>query len=405
MKKLKLILFVFLCFFCNFVFVSAKRILTCEYDARIDDEKSSYVKIQAILYDDDRGFKMTYRSDDGNWNELDMSQPFYTVKDITQYAGNSPTDKIREEWNFNLNFELADDNSCPYVMTKVLPSEVIVEFTKTNEHCDNNYDGTYCTEVTVEKREDDAPSKPEVVNSCTVKPKTKETSSSTDIEVEFKNYTDGKIEFCLKSPNNDNEFKCTQAQTGDKFMELSVTDPKDNALDSYYIQLYEVPIILNPSEEYTSETCHIPLYLIHTDVKSKKWELTTSKKRFDEHFPPNMLHVPIIDGTNISNNITVGNCNAIVTGDFQKWLKELFYLIRIASIILVVVLTGMDGIRSFASFEDKNSKAFYNKLLIRLICLAIIFLVPSIIEVFLRIASANKNIANIIDNPFCGLFK
>ncbi len=70
-------------------------------------------------------------------------------------------------------------------------------------------------------------------------------------------------------------------------------------------------------------------------------------------------------------------CNRI--GKLNDYLKGGLNLIRIAGPIITIILTIMDGMKTFASFKDDESKKFFNRLYKRLICIAILFLVPTII--------------------------
>lgn len=63
----------------------------------------------------------------------------------------------------------------------------------------------------------------------------------------------------------------------------------------------------------------------------------------------------------------------------EDYLKGGLNLIRIAGPIITIILTIMDGMKTFASFKDDESKKFFNRLYKRLICIAILFLVPTII--------------------------
>ena len=114
----------------------------------------------------------------------------------------------------------------------------------------------------------------------------------------------------------------------------------------------------------------------------------------------------IIDKT--KNNLDLGkieNCQYLEADEFYGWLRGLLKIIRIGAIILVVILTGLDALKSFVSFDEKNSKNFYKHLLNRLMCIAILFLAPSVIELFISLFNANDVISKVSAEPFCGLLK
>ena len=54
-------------------------------------------------------------------------------------------------------------------------------------------------------------------------------------------------------------------------------------------------------------------------------------------------------------------------------------LIMIGGIILTIILSILDGIKTFASFKDEDSKKFFNNLKTRLICIVLLIIIPTII--------------------------
>ncbi len=101
----------------------------------------------------------------------------------------------------------------------------------------------------------------------------------------------------------------------------------------------------------------------------------------------------------------VNDCTYLKANEFWNWLSSVLKLLRIGAIVLVVVLTGVDSIKVFASSDDKNVKTFYKRLLNRLICVGLLVLVPSLIQLVINIFSVNDIISKISESesPFCGL--
>lgn len=62
------------------------------------------------------------------------------------------------------------------------------------------------------------------------------------------------------------------------------------------------------------------------------------------------------------------------------YIDFIINLIRIGGPVLIIVLTCFDGIKAVASFKDDENKKFFNRLKIRLICLILLFLIPTIIK-------------------------
>lgn len=62
------------------------------------------------------------------------------------------------------------------------------------------------------------------------------------------------------------------------------------------------------------------------------------------------------------------------------YIKGLLNIIRIGGPVLVICLTAFDAMKSISSFKDDENKKFWNHLKIRLICVIILILVPTIIN-------------------------
>lgn len=63
-----------------------------------------------------------------------------------------------------------------------------------------------------------------------------------------------------------------------------------------------------------------------------------------------------------------------------QYIKLIVDLIRIGGPLLVIFLTAFDGIKMITSFKEEENKKFLNHLKIRLICLVLLILVPTIIK-------------------------
>ena len=73
-------------------------------------------------------------------------------------------------------------------------------------------------------------------------------------------------------------------------------------------------------------------------------------------------------------------CEVLKSGGIYEYIKLALNIIRIGGPILVILLTAYDGIKMIASFKDDENKKFYNHLKIRLICLVLLLLIPTIIK-------------------------
>lgn len=116
-----------------------------------------------------------------------------------------------------------------------------------------------------------------------------------------------------------------------------------------------------------------------------------SKKILDDKF----------DGyiTNIFENIGVDigekDFCQLLLGDIDdngKKIKGIYYyirlvvnIIRIGGPILVIGLSALDAMKAISSFKEDENKKFYKNLKVRLICLALLILTPTIIDFLVKL--------------------
>lgn len=82
-------------------------------------------------------------------------------------------------------------------------------------------------------------------------------------------------------------------------------------------------------------------------------------------------------------NLNITSECGIISSDLKSWLKTLLNIINISALVLTVILGMLDFFKAVASGEaDANKKAF-KKFYTRLIVVAILFLLPVIIEFIL----------------------
>lgn len=82
-------------------------------------------------------------------------------------------------------------------------------------------------------------------------------------------------------------------------------------------------------------------------------------------------------------------CDILMGKDNKKglypYIKIVLNVTRIGGSVLVVILTGLDVMKVISSFKDDENKKFWNHLKIRLICLVVLILVPTIINFLLNL--------------------
>lgn len=80
-------------------------------------------------------------------------------------------------------------------------------------------------------------------------------------------------------------------------------------------------------------------------------------------------------------------CDTLNSDEIRPYIKGTLNVIMIAGPILTIILTILDGIKTFASMKDDEQKKFFDKLKIRLLCAALLILVPTIINFLLKFIS------------------
>ena len=82
-------------------------------------------------------------------------------------------------------------------------------------------------------------------------------------------------------------------------------------------------------------------------------------------------------------------CDILVGKDNEKglypYIKMVLNVIRIGGPVLVVILTAFDVMKVISSFKDDENRKFWNHLKIRLICLVVLILVPTIINFLVKL--------------------
>lgn len=114
--------------------------------------------------------------------------------------------------------------------------------------------------------------------------------------------------------------------------------------------------------------------LVNDESDAKK----TVKSSIDDFYEQLITHT----GVKIESDL----CNLFKEGSVIREYTDIgLNIIKIGGPILVILLTSMDGIKSITSQNEDQNKKFYSHLKIRLICVAVLFLVPTIIQTLLNI--------------------
>ena len=106
--------------------------------------------------------------------------------------------------------------------------------------------------------------------------------------------------------------------------------------------------------------------------------------------------------TDLKNNFdNKQDCNSLLGNPSNDksvaWLlvKVLNYL-RILGPLLVVILSGIEFAKTIVTSDDDHMKKTENRLVTRLILVAVLFLIPTLTKVLLQVF-------NVVSDPMCGI--
>ena len=311
------------------------------------------------------------------------------------------------------SFEIKDNGDCyDAVINLADPSTGIYRllFVENGFEWINGNAGSHYTEANITYlSENNQPKKDDIkmTSSCTVP-----VSGMNNIDFTFKMFSDGTKKFNIQPHNKDKTGDFDATAEAPYYME-SLPENKFNNLYWYMTipddQLSKIYIQKNFHEVDNNQfTCPDKIYLsapvTYNDI-GVRINITADE--------PDLSNNELVGGGGASLIITGGD--SVDLGEFEgcdilskdselgKYIVSALNFIKIIAILLIIFLSIMDAIKSFVSFDDKQNKQFYKRLLNRLICCAILFLLPSIIIMTLNIFNSNSIISNVSRNPFCKL--
>lgn len=97
--------------------------------------------------------------------------------------------------------------------------------------------------------------------------------------------------------------------------------------------------------------------------------------------------IVLLNGSNSDSNSN-DTCESML-GDFYKDLESIMGIIRIAGPLIVIFLTSMEYIVAITGKEDDAIKKVTNKLVTRLVLVAILFMLPSLLNLLLKFLDQN----------------
>ena len=110
------------------------------------------------------------------------------------------------------------------------------------------------------------------------------------------------------------------------------------------------------------------------------------------------------DGTKYSSSAT-DPCD-LISGKLQNVLHDIFFIISIAGIIILVVMTAISLVKIITASEDNALSNFVKGLWKRIICLIILLLLPMLITFIIQIVNdVAPSLGIKSNNPLCDITK
>ncbi len=143
------------------------------------------------------------------------------------------------------------------------------------------------------------------------------------------------------------------------------------------------------------------------DFEKLKDETLEEAKGPDEKSAPSIDDIKKwgAEGSTEESTPNLGDCS-IIGQNTRKFLNEIFSYISVGGIIIVIIMSILDGIKVITASEDGAMGNFLKGLRVRIICLVLLLVLPMLVTF---IVSTINNVANIAgvnsDNPLCGVTK
>ena len=97
------------------------------------------------------------------------------------------------------------------------------------------------------------------------------------------------------------------------------------------------------------------------------------------------------------------NCNAIFTEEAWKMLNDGINFVKIIVPIVLLVLISLDVVTAVAGSKEENmNKSILVNSKNRIIAAALVFLLPTILQLILNLPPVKTNL-NLVDDPLCGV--
>ncbi|MEG1048872.1 MAG: hypothetical protein RSE48_04985 [Bacilli bacterium] len=415
MKKYILITLLFLTFGIN-EYSAKEKLITCEYD-KATIEINTVLKLKVTLYDD-KSFNAKFIDTSGSYNNGTYGQ--VQAFDLDGNKTSTPFAGFQGGKNF-YNAYKSFNNHCPNVILTSRGDGSEYQFKgadKGQNEGSDSFGKLYLSSPTKEINKDGGEEKPEEKNIYSCSPKSIDSSELGNIKgVTFYFELDrktGKKIFSLKTSDAPSSSVNPTIEFTSSNSDLVLATTSEAVQYIFKIEAEDIDKIWKDTQsQYFTCPSNIYIGVMTMDANLKTIIVTPNKEKVKDA----VLDAEASDGesdndsqygskfalkdSNIDVSISLNKtgCKQILGQELLDWLQWVLDIIRIAGLVLTIVFGIVDFMSASFSSKEDGMKTATKNFSTRLMSLAIIFLVPVIIEFTLGLL----NIASTGNDPTCGL--
>ncbi|MEG2379950.1 MAG: hypothetical protein RSB77_06985 [Bacilli bacterium] len=415
MKKYILITLLFLTFGIK-EYSAKEKLITCEYD-KATIEINTVLKLKVTLYDD-KSFNAKFIDTSGSYNNGTYGQ--VQAFDLDGNKTSTPFAGFQGGKNF-YNAYKSFNNHCPNVILTSRGGGSEYQFKgadKGQNEGSDSFGKLYLSSPTKEINKDGGEEKPEEKNIYSCSPKSIDSSELGNIKgVTFYFELDrktGKKIFSLKTSDAPSSSVNPTIEFTSSNSDLVLATTSEAVQYIFTIEAEDIDKIWKDTQsQYFTCPSNIYIGVMTMDANLKTIIVTPNKEKVKDA----VLDAEASDGesdndsqygskfalkdSNIDVSISLNKtgCKQILGQELLDWLQWVLDIIRIAGLVLTIVFGIVDFMSASFSSKEDGMKTATKNFSTRLMSLAIIFLVPVIIEFTLGLL----NIASTGNDPTCGL--
>ncbi|MEG1310257.1 MAG: hypothetical protein RSD06_05220, partial [Bacilli bacterium] len=396
MKKYILITLLFLTYGIK-EYSAKEKLITCEYD-KATIEINTVLKLKVTLYDD-KSFNAKFIDTSGSYNNGTYGQ--VQAFDLDGNKTSTPFAGFQGGKNF-YNAYKSFNNHCPNVILTSRGGGSEYQFKgadKGQNEGSDSFGKLYLSSPTKEINKDDGEEKPEEKNIFSCSPKSIDSSELGNIKgVTFYFELDrktGKKIFSLKTSDAPSSSVNPTIEFSSSNSDLVLATTSEAVQYIFKIEAEDIDKIWKDTQsQYFTCPSNIYVGVMTMDANLKTIIVTPNKEKVKDA----VLDAEASDGesdndsqygskfalkdSNIDVSISLNKtgCKQILGQELLDWLQWVLDIIRIAGLVLTIVFGIVDFMSASFSSKEDGMKTATKNFSTRLMSLAIIFLVPVIIE-------------------------